>query len=137
VRLAAQAEGLDVKPDTHKEDEQSGTVTDAVKAYLDNIQEAIAVGNRRPRTFTNAKHILAEFQQLSKKKYLKEVTRQVLFEYVAWASMRRLVVVKFFPSLAGFCFALFIHSRCFYPHSGEPHRLGAFWCPMTMNGAAI
>jgi hypothetical protein len=35
------------------------------------------------------------------------------------ASMRRLVIVKLFPSLTGFASA--VHSsRCFYPHSDEP-----------------
>jgi hypothetical protein len=86
VRLAAQAEGLDVQPDTHKEDKQSGsTLSDAITAYLNHINEAVTRGNRRPRTYTNAKHILGEFQRFSKIHYLGEVTKQTLFEYVAWA----------------------------------------------------
>jgi integrase/recombinase XerD len=85
ARLAARAQGLEVKSDSIKDDGPSGTLAGAIQTYLDNMQDAVGAGNRRPRTYVSAKFILDEFQRFAKKRYLKDITRKTLTDYVAWA----------------------------------------------------
>jgi integrase/recombinase XerD len=86
ARLAARAQGLEVKSDTVEDDGPTGTLAGAIETYLSNMQDAVGSGNRRPKTYVSAKFILEEFQRFAKKRYLKDITRKVLTDYVAWAT---------------------------------------------------
>jgi integrase len=71
-----------------KKSQTTGTIDEAVTAYLEELQAKVGNGSRRPQTHAASKQILREFQAYCErkgKKSLSKITKLDLLNYAGWA----------------------------------------------------
>jgi integrase/recombinase XerD len=71
-----------------KKSQTTGTIEEAVTAYLQELHARVGNGSKRPQTYSASKQILWEFQSWCEgkgKKSLSKINRLDLLNYVGWA----------------------------------------------------
>jgi integrase/recombinase XerD len=71
-----------------KKSQTTGTIDEAVTAYLEELQAKVGNGSKRPQTHAASKQILREFQAYCErkgKKGLSKITKLDLLNYAGWA----------------------------------------------------
>ncbi|HYW37715.1 MAG TPA: site-specific integrase [Terriglobales bacterium] len=71
-----------------KKSQTTGTIDEAVTAYLEELQAKVGNGSKRPQTHAASKQILREFQAYCErkgKKSLSKITKLDLLNYAGWA----------------------------------------------------
>jgi hypothetical protein len=71
-----------------KKSQTTGTIAEAVTAYLEELEAKVGNGSKRPRTYSASKQVLLEFQAYCEskgKKSLSKITKLDLLNYAAWA----------------------------------------------------
>jgi integrase/recombinase XerD len=71
-----------------KKSQTTGTIDEAVTAYLEELQAKVGNGSKRPQTHAASKQILREFQgycERKGKKSLSKITKLDLLNYAGWA----------------------------------------------------
>jgi site-specific recombinase XerD len=71
-----------------KKSQTTGTIEEAVTAYLEELQARVGNGSKRPQTHSASKQILWEFQSWCErkgKKSLSKINRLDLLNYAGWA----------------------------------------------------
>lgn len=71
-----------------KKSQTTGTIDEAVTAYLEELQARVGNGSKRPQTYSASKQILREFQawcERKGRKSLSNITKLDLLNYAGWA----------------------------------------------------
>jgi hypothetical protein len=71
-----------------KKSQTTGTIDEAVTAYLEELEAKVGNGSKRPQTHAACKQVLREFQAYCErkgKKSLSKITKLYLLNYAGWA----------------------------------------------------